>query len=285
MSPVIRQGTPSDASQCGRICYDAFKALADAHAFPPDFPSPDVSTELLSMLLRHPSFYAAVATRDGEVVGSNFLDERSPIVGVGPISVKPAAQNGGIGRLLMEHVLCRAKQRRSSGVRLVQAAYHNRSLCLYSKIGFRAREPLSLMSGVPPRMSLAGYSVRKATPRDLEGCNKLCCTVHGHDRAGELEEAVQRETAFVVERHGTITGYTTGIGFFGHSVGKTNADIMALIAAAEAISGPGLLVPTRNHELFGWCLESGLKVVFQMTLMSVGLYAEPTGAYLPSVLY
>jgi hypothetical protein len=41
----------------------------------------------------------------------------------------------------------------------------------------------------------------------------------------------------------------------------------------------------RNWELFRWCLDNGLRVVEPMTLMSVGLYNEPVGAFLPSVLY
>jgi hypothetical protein len=49
--------------------------------------------------------------------------------------------------------------------------------------------------------------------------------------------------------------------------------------------GPGFLLPTRNHEVFTWCLKAGLKLVYQMTLMTIGLYNEPNGAYLPSVLY
>jgi hypothetical protein len=60
---------------------------------------------------------------------------------------------------------------------------------------------------------------------------------------------------------------------------------MALIGAASEFAGPGFLLPTRNHELFTWCLEAGLKLVFQMTLMTTGLYSEPNGAYMPSVLY
>jgi hypothetical protein len=44
-------------------------------------------------------------------------------------------------------------------------------------------------------------------------------------------------------------------------------------------------VPTRNAALFRWCLESGLRVVQPMTLMTIGLYNEPAGAYLPSILY
>jgi|SRR5580692_7162976 hypothetical protein len=65
----------------------------------------------------------------------------------------------------------------------------------------------------------------------------------------------------------------------------TNEDLKALIAAAPAFQGPGILVPTRNAGLFRWCLENGLRVVQPMTLMTVGLYNEPAGAYLPSILF
>jgi hypothetical protein len=33
------------------------------------------------------------------------------------------------------------------------------------------------------------------------------------------------------------------------------------------------------------CLENGLRVVQPMTLMTMGLYNEPAGAYVPSILY
>ena len=58
----------------------------------------------------------------------------------------------------------------------------------------------------------------------------------------------------------------------------------ALIGAAPGFPG-GFLLPTRNSELFRWCLENGLRLVHQMTLMTIGLYNEPAGRYLPSVLY
>jgi hypothetical protein len=68
-------------------------------------------------------------------------------------------------------------------------------------------------------------------------------------------------------------------------VGETNEDMMALIGAAQAIAGPGILVPTRNHDLLTWYLNNNLQLNQQMTLMSIGLYCEPSGSYLPSVLY
>ena len=127
--------------------------------------------------------------------------------------------------------------------------------------------------------------MRPASERDLEACNRVCMRVHGHDRAGEVRDAIREGTARVVERGGRITGYTTGIAFFAHSVGETNEDLQALIAAAEEFGGPGFLVPARNGELYRFCLARGLRVVYVMTLMTRGLYNDPAGAYLPSVLY
>ena len=127
---------------------------------------------------------------------------------------------------------------------------------------------------------------RPARGSDAEDCNRLCRKpVHGHERAGELEEAIQAGTALVAEREGRITGYATALAFFGHSVAETNSDLQALIAAADAFGGPGILVPTRNAGLFRWCLENGLRVVEPMTLMTMGFYSEPAGAFLPSISF
>ena len=58
-----------------------------------------------------------------------------------------------------------------------------------------------------------------------------------------------------------------------------------MIGAADAFQGGGFLLPTRNGELFRWCLAHGMKLIRQMTLMTTGLYNDPAGAWLPSVLY
>ena len=113
----------------------------------------------------------------------------------------------------------------------------------------------------------------------------MCRRVHGHDRGGELRDAIARGTARVVEHLGAVIGYASDIAFFGHAVAETNRGIEALIGAASGFPAGGFLVPTRNSELFRWCLHNGLRLVHQMTLMTIGLYNEPNGAYLPSVLY
>jgi GNAT superfamily N-acetyltransferase len=284
---ALRKATPQDAETCGRICYEAFKTINEEHGFLPDFPNEESAVHVLSMMFSHPNggFYGVVAETDGNVAGSNVLDERSAIAGVGPITVDPIAQNQGIGRTLMQAVLERAAERGFAGVRLLQAAFHNRSLSLYEKLGFDVREPMSVMNGTCRAELSAGYRVRDATDADTDACNDLCKSIHGHDRACELYDALKMRTACVVERDDHITGYTTGLGYFGHTVGEDNGDVQALILSAPEFLGPGIIVPSRNNALFRWCLENGLRVAHPMTLMTIGFYQDPAGAYLPSILY
>ena len=281
----LRAATKEDAPDCGQICFAAFSTISRAHGFPPDFPGPEAATELLSMLFSSPGFYCVVAESGGRIVGSNCLDERSVISGVGPITVDPGAQNVGVGRKLMHAVIDRANQRGAAGIRLVQAAFHNRSLSLYAKLGFDIREPLACIQGRTLQRNVPGCVVRQAQAADLDSCNALSREVHGFDRGAELAQAIQQATAIVVERGSRITGYATNLAFFGHATAETNLDLQALIASVESFGGPGILVPSRNNVLFRWCLSNGLSVVQPMTLMSVGLYNEPAGAWLPSILF
>jgi ribosomal protein S18 acetylase RimI-like enzyme len=286
-SPLVtlRRATPDDSADGGRILFEAFRDIARQHGFPPDFESPHVGRELFRQFVSRSDIFGVVAEQDGRIAGSNFLWEGDAIAAIGPITVAPTAQNESIGRELMRSVLERASQQRFPGVRLVQAAYHSRSLALYAKLGFDPREPLAAMQGrlVPTR--IPGRNVRKATSLDLVACDLLGARLLGFSRINEVCDAVRREEALVVEHAGRITGYTTGASFFGHSVGESNEDVQALIAAAREVRAPGLLVPTRNASLLRWGLERGLRIVQPMTLMTRGAYSETRGAYLPSVLY
>jgi predicted N-acetyltransferase YhbS len=282
---VVRAAQPEDAPASGQICYNAFSTINATHGFPCDFPASEAATGVLSMMFANPGFYCVVAESDGRIIGSNCLDERSVIRGVGPITIDPAAQNIGVGRKLMQAVIDRANERGAPGIRLVQAAFHNRSLSLYTSLGFDIQEPLSCLQGRTLETSVPGCDVRPARPDDAEPCNALSRRVHGFDRGIDLAQAIEQGTARVVERGGRITGYTTHLAFFGHSTAETNVDLQALIASAESFAGPGILVPARNHVLMRWCLANGLRVVQPMTLMTAGLYNHPSGAWLPSVLY
>jgi hypothetical protein len=127
--------------------------------------------------------------------------------------------------------------------------------------------------------------VRPAELTDVETADALAYRVHGHDRGAELRDAIDDGTAAVVERDDRITGDATGFGYGWHAVAETNDDLRALLGSADAFMGLGVLVPSRNAELLRWCLARGLRVVQQSTLMTLGLYNEPAGAWLPSILF
>jgi predicted N-acetyltransferase YhbS len=284
-SPVtLRPAGPQDIEHCATICFDAFGAVNARHGFPSDFQQREPVNGLMGMLLSAPHIYGVVAEQDGRVVGSNFLWEGGAVAGVGPITVHVKAQ-GGVGRRLMEAVLARAAEQRIPSVRLVQAAFNTTSMSLYTKLGFDVREPLVCMQGPAIAATVAGYSVRPAAEADMPACNDICRRVHGHDREPELRGVLPHGTAMVVERGDQIVGYAGDIGFFGHAVTLDNPGLMALIGAAKKINGPGMLLPSRNGEVFRWCLANGLRMVQPMTLMSRGLYNEPRGAFLPSILF
>ena len=285
MTVTVREAVDADWREAGRICYEAFAALADQHGFPHDFPTVAAAAEPIRWMINHPQFYGVVAEDTGRVVGSSFLDERSIISAIGPVSVDPCAQDRRAGHALMAAMFERAAERRAPGVRLLQLAYHNRSLSLYAKLGMDVRGSFAAMYGDPVRATLPGYAVRAATCDDEAACNALCTQVHGFARAAEVAEAIERGAATVVERLGRITGYTTGITYFTHSVGETSDDLRALIAAAPGYGTPGFLVPLADTGLFRWCLAHGLRVFFVLNMMTCGLYQEPRGAYMPSVGY
>ena len=211
----LRPASPDDAEPAGAICYEAFKTIAEQHGFPPDLPSAAHATDLISFLLsrsRHPRHHRGTGWARGR---QELLWEGDPVAGVGPITVDPDVQNKAIGRQLMDAVLERARQQGISAVRLVQAAYHSRSLSLYTKLGFVVREPLALLQGEPLWPLDGDHAVRTAAEADLDAANELCRRVHGHDRSTELRDAIGEGVATVVEHAGRLTGYATGIGFFG----------------------------------------------------------------------
>ena len=283
---TLREVEPSDAEACARICFDAFGGFHDHHRFPRDFPVPEAAAQLMGMFIPHPSIWGVVAETDGKVVGSNFLDERDPIRGVGPITVDPEAQEAGIGRRLMMAVIERGEG--APGIRLLQDSFNMRSLSLYESLGFDVKEPVAVMSGKPRSAPAEGIDVRPLDEGDLEQCEALCARIHGFERTNELRDAIQGMAPFVAVRDGRVTAYASSVTFWplNHGVAESDEDMQALLlGASAALEEPiALLVPLRS-DLFRWCLAEGLRLVKPMNLMALGEYKEPQGSWFPSVLY
>src|SRR5918994_169307 len=283
---TLREAQPGDAEACAQILFDAFGGLHDHHRFPRDFPALEAATGMMAMWIPHPSVWGVVAEIDGRIVGSNFLDERDPIRGVGPITVDPEGQNAGVGRKLMAAVMERGEG--APGIRLLQDAFHMRSLSLYESLGFDVKEPVGVISGKPRSDPVQELEVRPLEEGDLDECAALCEKVHGFPRTTEFRDSIQAFAPFVAVRDGRIAAYASSVTFWpmNHGVAESEEDMTALLqGAAPAVEEPlAFLVPLRAG-LLRWCLEEGLRLQKPMNLMAVGDYREPRGSWFPSVLY
>jgi predicted N-acetyltransferase YhbS len=283
---TLRGVKPGDAEACAQILFDAFGAFHDHHRFARDFPVLEAATGMMAMSIPHPSIWGVVAEIGGRVVGSNFLDERDPIRGVGPITVDPGSQDAGVGRKLMEAVMERGAG--APGIRLLQDAFNMRSLSLYESLGFDVKEPAVVVNGKPRSGPVDGVDVRPLEEGDLDECEALCEQVHGFGRANELRDAIHAFAPFVAIREGRIVAYVSSATFWplNHGVAESENDMRALFqGAAATLEEPlAFLVPSRTG-LFRWCLEQGLRLVKPMNLMAAGEYRDPRGSWFPSVVY
>jgi GNAT superfamily N-acetyltransferase len=283
---ILREPGPEDAEECARIVYEAFGEIQDHHRFPRDFPALEAAAALIDAWISHSNVWGVVAEIDGRIVGSNFLDQRDSIAGVGPLTIDPASQNVGVGRMLMDAVLERGRD--APGIRLQQDAFHMRSLALYSSLGFRVTASCILMSGEPTVKADPAAEVRPVTEDDLDECGGLCERVHGFPRTGALRDAVRSLRPLAAVREGRIVAYATALNFWpmGYGVAESDDDMKALLIGGAAELGEPIttLIPLQSG-LFSWCLEAGLRLVKPMNLMAMGDYREPAGSWFPSVLY
>jgi predicted N-acetyltransferase YhbS len=284
----IRPMRVEDVETCGTICYEAFRDISERHNFRPDFPNAQLGIDLMHMLVDSPHTFSVVAERDGEVIGSNHLMEYDAIRAVGPITVDPAAQAKGAGRMLMEAVIERGKG--SAGIRLVQDSFNTASLSLYASLGFDVKEPLALMEGALKGDQPSDVTVRAIEENDFEACAELCRKVHGFDRLNELKNMPPFVTSLVAVRNGRLTAYASAPHFWvlNHAVAETEDDMRALLVGAGNLIPDRpmtFLLPTRQTNLFRWCLKHGIRVIKPLTLMAMDEYHEPRGCYLPSVGY
>ncbi|HYF99868.1 MAG TPA: GNAT family N-acetyltransferase [Candidatus Saccharimonadales bacterium] len=239
LSAKIRSIEEGDVEICGKIGFEAHKAVSSAYGYPSEQPSEEYAVGLIKTLLNNSNSWGVLAEKDSKILGSIFLHSfpPSPIAVIGPLTVNHSVE-GGVGRLLINAALARAYRQNYDKVRLVQSPSHIRSFVLYTKTGFTLREPLFLMHGHalnenPNIKDLELHPVE--TEKDILKCNELCKLAHGFMREGELLQAIRQGVAIELEGRGSIRGYSAGIGPFGHSVATSNENLKTLIAGSSVI--------------------------------------------------
>jgi GNAT superfamily N-acetyltransferase len=277
---------PSHAAELGRICFAAFRQIAEAHGFERDFPNPESAIQVLDLIFGLPGSFRIAARIDGRLIGSNFLLLSDGVAGVGPITVDPAFHGRGVGRLLMQAALDHARQRGVERVRLLQDSYNTTSLSLYASLGFAVREPVGVMQAAPGIGP--DTTVRVGAANDLPALAGLCERLYRVSRRNELAAWLERGIPVLVrEVQGRIRGYLVP-GKIGHGVAETEADALALIAQISRQAPVGLdafFCPLRNASLYRAALASGCRLSKVMNLMTLGPYEEPAPVWLPSIAF
>ncbi len=283
MTIDLRRPQPEHIPELGRICYEAFRDIAESHGFPPDFDSVAIAQGVVGLLMQQETVYSTAAFDGDAPRGSNFMNMWGDAAGIGPISVDLAAQGEGIGKRLMQDALDHAKQQGIESVRLCQDSFNMRSLALYASLGFDVKEPLAYLT-----LSSAGPvddAFRPATPADYDAMDALCRDVYRISRKGEYATlAGAGFPAFVLDR-GRIAGYIIGTAI-GHGVAESDDDMLALLAGMGAATPDAHAhIAMRQGALYRRALAAGHRNRKVMNLMTYGPYEEPRGTYCPSVMF
>jgi ribosomal protein S18 acetylase RimI-like enzyme len=273
-------------SELGRICYEAFKDIADRHGFPPDFPSVQLARKAIGMLIEREDFYGVAVIVNGELAGSNYLSLTDEVAGVGPITVDCAFQGRDLGRALMQNVIDYASRNNIAQIRLLQDGYNTASISLYASLGFEVKHPTALMH-INAAVK-ADPTVRPVNESDIPALDELCQKNYKTSRRNELASAVHAGFAPVLRERGSrLTGYLIP-GIFGHGVAETCDDAVALATQAARLIPHERAVcfcPLEDGSLFRAFLRAGCRTVKMMNLMAMGPYEAPSSVWMPSVSY
>lgn len=274
------------ASELGRICFEAFKDIADRHGFAPSIPSVALARRKIGMLISRDDFYGVAAIADDQPVGSNFLSLTDPVAGLGPITVDVSFQGQDIGRRLMQDVMNYARRNHIERVRLLQDGFNVASLSLYGSLGFDVKEAVALMQAAPGPHT--DPSVQPLADGDLDAVDQLSGRIYRSSRRNEAAAAIRFGfSPLARRRHGLVTGYLIP-GMFGHGVAEKQEDALALVGEAARRVPPEnacFFCPLSSGDLFRAMLAGGCRTIKIMNLMTTGPYEPPQGVWMPSVLY
>ncbi len=279
---------PHHVPELGRICFEAFKGISEEHGFPLDLTTVEIAEHVIGLMAGNPCVHGVAAVENGKLLGSNFVSIYDDVAGVGPITIDPSTQGRGLGRSLMQWVAGEARANGKERIRLVQDSFNLASLSLYSSIGFDVKETVALMTIADAAAEASDPGIRGIVESDLDAVERLCRDCYGVSRRNEVAANVAAGACGLIRERGDRPAGFYLPGMMGFGAAESNADALALIReGARVAPAHDLLVfcPLRNTDLYRQLLKSGARAIKVETLMAMGPYEEPSGTWMPSILF
>lgn len=237
--------------------------------------------------------------KNGDIVGSNLVEMRDEIAGIGPISVKIDGQNTGAGRLLMKACMKAAAEKGMKTVRLHGIGNNNKSFSLYLDLGFDPICTCGHYEGVCTAAAPAGFTCEPLSAKYVEACSKLHFNVCGVHRRNDISAMIGTPfpNCVVLDAVGQVVAYSTGCFLSGHTVAESGDAFKQLVVfqskQVEAARGAGaplppttLFVPHESFELMRWLARNGFRLKRHVVQMGYGPHVEPAnGFYFPAIQY
>lgn len=279
MPITVRDAAPTDQSATAEIIYGAFHQLDERHNVPAYMNTMEDANIVASHLYGIPKIHGYVAEDDGQVVGIGFLHDIGDAgMGISPLAVAPQAQARGVGQAILDRMIERAG---GASVRLLQDAFNNSTLALYSRYGFVVREQVTCVKGQPGRESSSdGLTI-----------------THDSDPAGTSEALYRQIMGFnrpsfptrpvMAHRGADLAGFIAPGTEYPYAVADNEETLRALIAglATELDAQITAAIPAAHAETLRWMLDRDGRVIRSMNLMVRGPYTRPNGARLNSGSY
>jgi GNAT superfamily N-acetyltransferase len=279
--PIIRSASLGDLGVGARLCFDAFRTIAEAHGRESEFASIDSAVFAIAPIIASGS--AVVAEVNGEILGFGAILDLGGVGSIGPIATRVDAEGRGVGTAVVGALVQRAKDSGWESVRLMRATYQSRAARLYERFGFVARATFEALRGVPSGdPSRHATLARPAVAQDVPICVALSRLHLGFDRGSEIERSIEEGFALVVEGCDGPRSYSAGLGFLGHTVARDVTDFEMLVRAARSFGGLGYLCPTESG-LADSLKARGVHSTAGYELMVRGSWIRPEPIYCPSI--
>ncbi|CAD7699516.1 unnamed protein product [Ostreobium quekettii] len=295
---IIRRASEGDCEPAAQIIQDSFgdfwASVGQPEIALPPRDEDDIAKQMVTFKAQHPNAIVFVAMavdgegNESEMIGTNGIDLRDGIGGIGVLSVATKNHGRGVGRALMEVVMESSEKRGGRGVSLTVNAANVRAFSLYASLGFRVVEFCVDVEGrvsdeeeaaILDRAAAQGLTVREMVADDVPLCDRLFAKSFGFSRINGLRDSqagrdgFQGKTALVVTRRSAsggdeIVGYTTLISITGHYLAESEDVMQTMVAYGsrmlKSTSKPAkasLRVMTHhNPALLMWAMKAGLRV-------------------------